>query len=181
MAEALDLLLVISQIGTAFATIALVVILFKTVKQLEHTVELSQIQTKYRFRPWIGPISNIIPLNRSMNNRHQFDVVVKNYGELPAKEVTVWFRAGTEMLSKKNLQAKGVETFNLGPILPNMEKHYWFFIDSDMWKKAEHGVEKIFVIIYFEYMAINKKSGYGMISEYDRAGNGGSAPSVAEA
>jgi len=43
----------IGALGTAAATIALVILLYRTVKQLEATVNLSKIQTDYRFRPWV--------------------------------------------------------------------------------------------------------------------------------
>ena len=59
------------------------------------------------------------------------------------------------------------EPFNLGPLLPNMEKHYWIFIDSELMKKAKEGTEKIYSALYFEYPVAGGKSGYGMISEYD--------------
>ena len=44
----------VGSIATATATIVLVVLLYRTVKQFESTVEVSRIQTEYRFRPWIG-------------------------------------------------------------------------------------------------------------------------------
>ena len=51
-------------------------------------------------------------------------------------------------------------------MLPNMEKHYWFFIDSERIKKAKEGKTKIFIALYFEYPLTQGTSGYGMISEY---------------
>jgi len=57
-------------------------------------------------------------------------------------------------------------------LLPNMEKHYWVFIDSRLIKKAKEGSEKIFSALYFEYPMTDGKSGYGMISEYDPQNNG---------
>jgi len=46
-------------LGTAAVTIALVLLLYRTVKQLEATVTLSRVQTEYRFRPWVGPLNSI--------------------------------------------------------------------------------------------------------------------------
>jgi hypothetical protein len=51
--------------------------------------------------------------------------------------------------------------------MPTMEKHYWFFIDSEMWKKADSGLEPLYTGLYFEYNHGVKKSGYGMLSEYN--------------
>ncbi|KAG2475727.1 MAG: hypothetical protein NPMRTH5_1400001 [Nitrosopumilales archaeon] len=60
-----------------------------------------------------------------------------------------------------------MNSYDLGPVMPTMEKHYWFFIDSETWKKADAGLKPLFTGIYFEYSHAGKKSGYGMISEYN--------------
>ncbi len=120
----------IGAIATAVATIALVFVLWKTIKQLEASVKLSKVQTEFRFRPWIGPFHEIKKVEQSVNDKVQFDVSIKNFGELPAKSVVVKFKMDTKMLKRDVLQSNGVETFNLGPVLPNMEKHYWFFIEN---------------------------------------------------
>jgi len=52
-------------------------------------------------------------------------------------------------------------------MLPNMEKHYWFFIDSELIQKAKEAKIKIFIALYFEYPITEGTSGYGMISEYN--------------
>ena len=54
-------------------------------------------------------------------------------------------------------------------VMPTMEKHYWFFIDSELWKKADSGLEPLYTGLYFEYNHGVKKSGYGMLSEYNSA------------
>jgi hypothetical protein len=154
---------------SALANVALVVLLWRTIKQFESTVEVSRIQTEFRFRPWIGPVNNIKKLEHSINQKCQFDIGIKNYGELPASGVTAKFKMDTKMLKREELQSGDVETFDLGPLLPNMEKHYWFFIEPDLWKKALEGKEKLYTILYFEYPLESGKSGYGMISEYNQS------------
>ncbi len=57
-------------------------------------------------------------------------------------------------------------------MLPNMEKHYWFFIDCDLVEKAKKEEIKIFIALYFEYPLTEGTSGYGMISEYNPKMNG---------
>ena len=57
-------------------------------------------------------------------------------------------------------------------MLPNMEKHYWFFIDKQILSKVQEGDGKIFIAVYFEYPVSGGKSGYGMISEYNPQTNG---------
>jgi len=168
----LEFLQAIGGIATAVATIALVIILFRTVKQLEATVVVSKVQTEYRFRPWIGPNNSIKVLPINSDGRQQFDVGIRNFGELPAEYVMAYFKSGNNMLSRTDLKSDNVEQFNLGPMLPNMEKHYWFWIDSEKMQKAKEGTEKIFTAIYFEYPVSGGKSGYGMISEYIPEKNG---------
>ena len=162
----IDIITGIGTIGTAFATIALVILLYKAIKQMESTVQLSKLQSEFRFRPWVGPNGGITELSVNANNQHQFDVGLKNYGEIPAEYVKAYSKQETKLISKSDLKLDNLESFNLGPMLPNMEKHYWIFIDAKKIEDAKEGKEKIFLIIYFEYPVSGGKSGYGMISEY---------------
>ena len=155
-----------SQIATAAATIALVILLFLTVKQFEAQVEVSRIQTEFRFRPWIGPTGTIKKMEKSISDDCQFDIAIKNYGELPANDVTAKFVKSTEPLTRDSFNSPTCTTYALGPMLP-MEKHYWFFIDSDLWEKADTGSSTLHTALYFEYDHAGKKSGYGMLSEYN--------------
>ena len=169
-----DLIIIetISSVGTAIATIALVILLYRTIKQMEATVYLSRVQTQYRFRPWVGPTNSIKELTNSINGKRQFEVVIKNFGEIPAEHVNVYFKQDTKLISKNDLKSEDVSSFNLGPMLPNMEKRYWFFLAHDLITRAKEGNEKIFTGIYFEYPVSGGKSGYGMISEYNAQTNG---------
>lgn len=163
----LGLLEAAASVGTAIATIALVFLLYRTIKQMEATVHLSRVQTEYRFRPWVGPSNSINESEKSINGKRQFEIGIKNYGEIPAEYVNAYFKLSNSFLSKNDIKIKDLECFNLGPLLPNMEKHYWFFIDSELLQKAKDGAFKFFTIIYFEYPVSGGKSGYGMISEYN--------------
>ena len=152
--------------ATAVATIALVFLLYKTVKQLESTVTLSRIQTEYRFRPWIGHVGTIKKINNPINNDSQFEITIKNFGELPASKVTANFILSKKLLSREDLKTQKLDSFDLGPVLPNMEKHYWFFIPIDLWKKAKAEQENIFIGLFFNYPTSGQESEYGMISEF---------------
>ena len=156
-----------AQIATAAATIALVILLFLTVKQFEAQVEVSRIQTEFRFRPWIGPTGPIKKMEKSISDDCQFDIAIKNYGELPANDVTAKFVKSTEPLTRDSFNSPTCTSYALGPMLPTMEKHYWFFIDSDLWEKADTGSSTLYTALYFEYEHAGKKSGYGMLSEYN--------------
>ena len=155
-----------AQIATAVATSVLVVLLYFTIKQFESQVEVSRIQTEFRFRPWIGPTGPIKKMEKSITDDCQFDIAIKNYGELPANGVTAKFVKSNESLTRDSLKSSNVTTYDLGPMLPTMEKHYWFFIDSDIWEKADSGTTPLHTALYFEYEHAGKKSGYGMLSEY---------------
>ncbi|HEV2193732.1 MAG TPA: hypothetical protein VGR54_08965 [Nitrosopumilaceae archaeon] len=166
-----DTLTVIGQIGsigTAIGTIALVFLFWKTIKQLEETVKLSRIQSNYRFRPWVGPLNNIQFISTTPDARDQFSITMKNYGEIPASNVIAKFTMKTEPITKEILKKPELfSDFNLGPLLPNMEKRYWFFIDSDLIKKVKSGTGKVFIALYFTYEHHGGNSGYGTISQYD--------------
>lgn len=161
----------VGSIATALATIALVLLLYKTVKQLESTVEVSRIQTEYRFRPWIGHVGAIQKMDNSINNDYQFKITIKNFGELPASKVLANFDLSNELIKRDESYAKNSESFDMGPMLPNMEKSFWFFIPHDTWQKAEENKEKIFIRLFFGYSVSGKDSGYGIISEYNSSSN----------
>ncbi len=160
------LIATVGTIATAAATIALVFILWRTVKHMEATVELSRVQTEHRFRPWIGPANSIQHIGIK-DGRYQFDVVIKNFGEIPSTNVMASFTMKNKLMTKDELkELESDHRFSLGPLLPNMEKHYWFFIDSEQIDKSKNGDTPIYISLYFEYEAVGKKSGYGMISQY---------------
>ena len=148
-------------------TIILIVFFWKTIKYLEESSKNARIQTNYRFRPWIGPTNSIKPMSTA-DNRHQFAIEIKNYGEIPASDVIAMYKMNTEMMSRDvTKNPENLERFSLGPLLPNMEKRYWFFIDSDLIEKAKNGGTEIFILLYFVYEHLAGKSCYGMISHYD--------------
>lgn len=158
----------IGVLGTAVATILLVILLWKAIKQMEATVEVSRVQTNLRFRAWVGPKGGI-EFDDEVHNKQQlqYKIVVKNFGEIVAEEVTIYYKKDSKIMSKDVLNESDIEKFNLGPVLPNMEKNYWFFVNSEDMNKIKNNEKKLFVLLYFEYNIPSGKSGYGMISEYD--------------
>ncbi len=157
-------------IGSSIATILVVYLLWRAVKQMDETVKLSRIQVTHRFRPWVGPSSGIEFMRATPEGKHQFVIKLQNYGELPASNVVANFTMKNEMLSKDTLKSSApMHSFSLGPLLPNMEKRYWFFVDSDAMKRAKDDSEQIFVALYFVYEFAQGRNGYGMISKFDRS------------
>jgi len=154
-------------IGSAVGILALVVLFWLALKQMEQTQKLSKFQLEHRFRPWIGPLTGIEFMSES-ENRHQFGITIKNYGELPASNVQTLFSMRTEKPTREIIKKQDVMvSISLGPLLPNMEKRYWFFVDSDQVRKSKAGDSQIFVVLYFPYEYQGGKSGYGMISQFD--------------
>ena len=133
----LETLSQVADLGTAIATIVLVIIIWKTVAQLEETVKVSRIQITHRFRPWIGH-QNKIELMSTDQDRHQFAITLRNYGEIPSSNLLASFISKTEPIPKELAKKSNSNTFNLGPLLPNMEKRYWFFVDSDLIQTNEY-------------------------------------------
>lgn len=158
----------VASIGTAIGTILLVYLFWVALKQMEETVKLSRIQSTHRFRPWIGPSSSIEQI-ATIEGRQQFSITLKNYGELPSSNVTAVYTMKNQPLTRNSLKENNSSNFNLGPLLPNMEKHYWFFIESDAIQNAKKSSIPIFISLYFSYEYAAGKSGYGMISQYDSA------------
>jgi len=133
---------------------------------MEAVTKMISIETEYRSRPWIGPTGSIKKMEKSISDDCQFDVTIRNYGELPANAVVAKFVKSSEPLTRESFQSNDVKSYDLGPVMPTMKKHYWFFIDSETWKKVDSGEEPLYTGLYFEYIHAGKKSGYGMLSEY---------------
>ncbi len=163
----LETVITIAHWTAAIGTVVLAVALIKTFKHMEIATKMASIETEYRLRPWIGPTGSITKMEKSISDDCQFDIAIKNYGEIPATAVTAKFVKSNKPLTRESFQSDDVNSYDLGPVMPTMEKHYWFFIDSETWKKADSGSEPLYTGLYFEYNHTGKKSGYGMLSEYN--------------
>ena len=155
------------------AEIAIVFLLWRTVKDFAQLAKVSKLQTEVRFRPWIGPSGNIQPVrDDSEDKKKQYSISIKNFGEIPSTAVTAMSVCSETLPKRDLLKSPNVDKFNLGPLLPNMEKRYWIFIDSSLMENAEKGTSSVYIVIYFSYEFPGGKSGYGMISQYDRKSGG---------
>lgn len=152
---------------TLLVEIVIVLLLFKTVKDAAEISKASRLQVQQLLRPWIGPVSGI-ELLKLKDKERQFVVTIKNFGTVSASNVVAIATVKNELPNKTILKASnGLDKFDLGPLLPNMEKKYWISIDSDAIKNADEGSRDVFTIVYFSYDYSGGKSGYGMISQYD--------------
>ena len=159
-----------AQIGSLIVETLIVVLLAKTVKDYAQVAKVSKLQTELRFRPWIGPTTGI-ELLRTVDSKHQYAVTIKNFGEIPATNVIATSAIRHNTMPKREellLDTKNdLDKFVLGPLLPNMEKKYWIFVDSQYIQNAKEAAPNLYVFVHFTYEYHGGKSGYGMISQFD--------------
>ena len=169
MAE-LDLAVLFEIASVAVETV-IVILLVKTVKDYAEVAKMSRLQVKQRFRPWIGPTSGIEFL-READGKYQFTIAIKNFGEIPATKVVAMSTATFELPTKELLNGdhghgEKLDKYVLGPLLPNMEKKYWMFVDSATMQKVKEGTSPLYTLTNFAYEFEGGSSSYGMISQYD--------------
>ena len=162
------------EIIAVFLEMAVVILLWKTVKDFAELAKVSKLQTEVRFRPWVGP-SGGFEFLRDDNDKKQYSIAMKNFGEVPASNVIVTSVISNTKPDKskllENSKASGGNEFHIGPLLPGMEKRYWIFIENEQYRKTVEGASNIFVFIYFSYIYSGGRSGYGMISQLDNKTN----------
>jgi hypothetical protein len=157
-------------LATVIVESIIVVLLYRTVKDYAEVAKLSRIEAKHRFRPWVGPMGGIEFLKET-NGRHQYAVAIKNYGEIPASSVIGMSSSSSDLPTRESIRGDGLDKFNLGPLLPSMEKRYWIFVDSAAVERAKNG-GSLYAAIYFLYeFPSGGKGGYGMISQFDSKAN----------
>ncbi|MGI0023334.1 MAG: hypothetical protein ACRD9Q_10805 [Nitrososphaeraceae archaeon] len=158
-----------SEIFGVLLEAGVVVLLWKTVKDFSELAKVSKLQTEVRFRPWVGP-SGGFELLREADDKKQYSIAMKNFGEVPASDVIVSCTISDTKPDKSNGMNDSKSDnnrFHLGPLLPGMEKRYWVFIENERYRKTMEGTSNIFIFIYFSYVYSGGKSGYGMISQLD--------------
>ena len=165
--EYFEILAVLLEIG-------IVILLWKTVKDFAELAKVSKLQTDVRFRPWVGP-SGGFEFLRDDSDKKQYSIAMKNFGEVPASNVIVTSILSDTKPDKSSVlessKSNGASEFQIGPLLPGMEKRYWVFIENERYKKTMDGTTNLFVFIYFTYLYSGGKSGYGMISQLDSKTN----------
>ena len=165
--EYFEILAVLLEVG-------IVILLWKTVKDFAELAKVSKLQTEVRFRPWVGP-SGGFEFLREDNDKRQYSIAMKNFGEVPASNVivisTISDTKPDKSLALDCSRLKDGSEFHIGPLLPGMEKRYWVFIENERYRKTIEGTSNLFVFIYFTYLYSGGKSGYGMISQLDSKTN----------
>jgi hypothetical protein len=151
----------------------IVILLYRTVKDYAEVAKLSRIEVKQRFRPWIGPSTGRVEFVHSTDGKEQYSIAIKNFGEIAATNVVAMSIKGNKMPLTKDIlimssdDSSKIDKFTLGPLLPNMEKHYWLSLDSTLIQKVRDGNSQLFTTVYFSYEFSGGKAGYGMTSQFD--------------
>ena len=167
--ETLALIATLGHLMTGIGTVILVILIIKTLRHMEIATKFTEIQTNYKFRPWIGPSNTIKEIEGDEKNM-RFEILLKNFGDLPAASVTVVSIVSENQITREQISGDGppsssAHVFNIGPMLPNMEKRYWLYVNKELMKNSIDSNKIIHTGLYFTYENLKKKNGYGMISE----------------
>lgn len=160
----LNLIATIGHIMTGIGTVVLVILIVKTLHHMKAATRFTEIQTNYKFRPWVGPANTVREIEGSAD-KFRFEVTLKNFGDLPAQNVLVRALTGKEKIARDMIKNESTNVFNIGPLLPNMEKRYWLYVDKVLFQEALFSDKIIHTAMYFEYEHLGRKNGYGMSSE----------------
>ena len=158
----LDLLV---QVAETIGMFALVVWLFFWSREIKGTRNVLNL-LKLTNRPWVGPIDGSVISSKS-DDKKKFLIIVKNFGQIKAKNVKVNFTVQNQKPTKKQLITSNVSTSNLGSLMPKLETNYSFLVDSNKIQKAKTNNEPLFLGLYFSYEFESMKSGYGLINQYN--------------
>jgi hypothetical protein len=161
-------------VATLIVEAIIVVLLYRTVRDYAEVAKLSRVEVKQRFRPWIGPSTGKVEFVSSTDGKEQYSIAIKNFGEIAATNVVAMSNKGNDMPSTRDIRIRSsddssskFDKFTLGPLLPNMEKHYWLSLDSALLQKVKDDNSQLFTMVYFSYEFPGGKAGYGMISQFD--------------
>jgi len=163
--DALELFHLIEQIATIFGMFALVGMTVLISIEISH-VKIYHKMEKLSITPSIGAINNTL-FGTKLNNKEKFIIKLKNFGETPAKTVTVYFTLQNKTPTKEKLYDNKENDLDLGPMLPFMEKSYWFYVDSDVMQKLRKNEEQIYACLFISYESEGGKYQYGIVYKYD--------------
>ena len=82
MGGSLEIWVTLAHWTVGISNVVLAVALIKTFHHMQAVTKMTTMETEYRLRPWIRPINGINKMDHSINEKCQFDIAVKNYGEL---------------------------------------------------------------------------------------------------
>jgi len=160
----LDLLVDIALIAGESALVVMTILIWKEIGHVDEVFKFTKLQSQ----PWVAPSNgDILSDPNSPPGKEKFIMKLKNFGKTPAKNVTIHFISQNREPSKSSIQESNVNNFILGPMPPNMEKSYWFYMDSDEMQKVRKNAAQVFIGIYISYEFPGGKNGYGLIGHFD--------------
>lgn len=74
-------------------------------------------------------------------DKKQYSITLKNFGEIPSAKVVARSTFSNSALTRDVLDKGDVHEFDLGPLLPNIEKRYWILINSDIIERTIQGTD----------------------------------------
>ena len=110
-----------AEVISIFLEVIIIILLAKTVKDFAELAKVSKLQAEVRFRPWVGPHGGI-EFMRSENDNKQYFIKIKNFGEIPASNVTA-FSIVADSIPKKDF----VSTFTKNNSLDRKNKENRFY------------------------------------------------------
>jgi len=153
----------IAMILGMFSLVGMAVVIWKEISHLKKSTFLKKLSSM----PSVATHGNIITIPNSDSKKEKFSVKIKNFGETPADNVSGHFITKDHTISRGSVENSQDNQVNMGPLLPNMEASYWFYIDSDKMQKARSNAADVYIGLYISYDFETKKNGYGMIGHFD--------------
>jgi hypothetical protein len=160
----IDFILTIAFIIGNFGLVIWLYFWARNINNVRNIIHLTELQV----RPWVGPIDSSTVLKSTLSNdKAKYVIKIKNFGKTKTKNVTVNFLIQDHKFNRKTIINSPNESLDLGPLHPEMEKDYWFYIDSDKMQKARSNAADVYIGLYISYDFETKKNGYGMIGHFD--------------
>ena len=164
----LDFVLTIAFIIGNFGLVIWLYFWARNINNVRNIIHLTELQV----RPWVGPIDSSTVLKSTLSNdKAKYVIKIKNFGKTKTKNVTVNFLIQDHKFNRKTIINSPNESLDLGPLHPEMEKDYWFYIDSNKTQQAKNNHTQIFIGIYISYEAQEVSNGYGLMYHYNNQSN----------
>ena len=160
----LDFILNIAFIIGSFGLVTWLYFWSRNIRNVRITIHLTELQV----RPWVGPVdSGIVLKSTSSEGKEKYIIKIKNFGMTKTKNVTANFIIQDHKFNRENVIDSPNDRLDLGPLHPEMEKDYWFYVDSDTMQQARINHSQIFVGIHISYEAQEDSNGYGLMYQYN--------------
>jgi len=160
----LDFIENIAFIIGSFGLVAWLYFWSRNINSVRHTIQLTELQV----RPWVGPVdSGLVLKSTSSEGKEKYIIKIKNFGKTKTKNVNANFIIQDHKFNRESVIDSPNERFDLGPLHPEMEKDFWFYVNSDLIQQATSNHSQIFIGIYMSYESQEDSNGYGIMYQYN--------------